>query len=70
MALGVQESAGFVRIYADVTRPPEGTFKEFAARFQAINPPVVVLIGPDGQVLKAWRSPPPVVDFLAALRGS
>ncbi|MCX5682105.1 MAG: thioredoxin family protein, partial [Planctomycetota bacterium] len=64
----VQESEKFVRIYADVTRPPEGAFKEFAARFQAINPPVVVLIGRDGQVQKAWRSPPQVPDFIAALR--
>jgi len=66
----VQESQRFTRIYVDVTRPPEGALKDFAARFQAINPPVVVLIGRDGQVLKAWRNPPHVTDFLAALRQS
>jgi thiol:disulfide interchange protein DsbD len=64
----VQESAKFERMYVDLTKPPEGALKDFAARFQAINPPVVVLIGRDGKVLKAWRNPPPVVDFIAALR--
>jgi thiol:disulfide interchange protein DsbD len=64
----VRESKAFVRIYVDLTRPPEGALKEFAARFQAINPPVVVLIGRNGQALKAWRSPPPIADFIAALR--
>jgi thiol:disulfide interchange protein DsbD len=64
----VQESGKLARIYADVTKPPEGTLKDFAERFQATNPPVVVLIGRDGKILKAWRSPPPVVDFVAALR--
>ena len=64
----VQESGRFERIYADVTKPPEGALKDFAERFQATNPPVVVLIGRDGAVLKAWRNPPPAADFLAALR--
>jgi len=64
----VQASERFVRIYADVTKPPEGAFKDFAERFQATNPPVVVLIGRDGQVVKAWRNPPQVVDFIATLR--
>ncbi|MCX5653278.1 MAG: protein-disulfide reductase DsbD family protein [Planctomycetota bacterium] len=64
----VQESARFERIYVDLTQPPEEALKDFAARFQAINPPVVVLIGRDGTVLKAWRNLPPAADFLAALR--
>jgi len=64
----VQESSKLARIYADVTKPPEGAFKDLAEQFQATNPPVAVLIGRDGAVLKAWRNPPPAADFLAALR--
>jgi len=64
----VQESERFVRIYVDLSEPPEGALKDFAERFQAINPPVVVLIGRDGAVFKAWRNPPAAIDFLPALR--
>jgi thiol:disulfide interchange protein DsbD len=66
----VQAGERFVRIYADVTKPPEGAFKDFAERFEAVNPPVVVLVGRDGAVFKAWRSPPPAADFLAAIHGT
>ena len=64
----VNESAGFVRIYADVTKPPQGALREFAERFEAVNPPVVIIFGRDGRPLHAWRNPPDAAAFAAAMR--
>jgi thiol:disulfide interchange protein DsbD len=64
----VKESAGFVRIYADVTKPPQGTLKDFAERYEAVNPPVVVIFGRDGRPLHAWRNPPDAAAFAGAMR--
>jgi thiol:disulfide interchange protein DsbD len=64
----VKASAGVERIYVDVTRPPQGDLKAFAERFQGINPPVVVVFGRDGKVLKAWRNPVEAAAAVAALR--
>jgi len=64
----VQASERFVRIYADVTKPPEGAFKDFAERFQATNPPVVIVFGGDGKIWKAYRNPPAVEQFAETLR--
>jgi thiol:disulfide interchange protein DsbD len=64
----VRESENFVRIYVDVTKPPQGPLKEFAEHYQAVNPPVVVVFARDGGLLKAWRNPPPAPEFLKALK--
>jgi thiol:disulfide interchange protein DsbD len=63
----VRESENFVRIYVDVTKPPEGPLKAFAEHYQAVNPPVVVVFAREGGLLKAWRNPPPAPEFLKAL---
>jgi thiol:disulfide interchange protein DsbD len=64
----VRESENFVRIYVDVTKPPQGPLKAFAEHYQAVNPPVVVVFAQDGGPVKAWRNPPPAPEFLKALK--
>ena len=48
----------------------DGQVKEFAERFQALNPPAVILIDQTGRVRIAWRTPPPVEDFLREVRNT
>jgi thiol:disulfide interchange protein len=63
----VKESARFVRIYADVTKPPQGALKDFAERYGGINPPAVIVFERDGVYRRAWRNPPPVKEVIKAL---
>lgn len=64
----VAESAKFTPVYVDVTRLEEGPKKEFAARFQAVNPPVVVVMDAAGKVVAAYRSPPDPGKFVETMR--
>jgi thiol:disulfide interchange protein DsbD len=54
-------------LYIDVTVLGEGPKKEFARRFDAVNPPAVVLLGRDGKAVAAYRDPPDLETFVKAL---
>jgi len=56
----------FARFYVDVTRP-EGAVEAFARRYDAINPPAVIVFGRDGSVVKAYRNPPEAEAFAKVL---
>ena len=47
---------------------PDGPLKAFAERFDGLNPPLVVLINPDGEAVESYRSPPDAKEFAAALK--
>jgi len=64
----VEASEDLARLYVDVTRLEEGPKKALALRFRADNPPVVVVFGPAGNLVKAYRNPPKVEAFVGALR--
>jgi len=64
----VRTAEPLVRLHVDVTRLEEGPKKAFALRYQADNPPVVVVFGPGGNIVKAYRNPPKVEAFVDALR--
>ena len=64
----VEASKRLSRFHVDVTRLDEGPRKDFARRFQAENPPVVVVFGRDGKVVGAYRDPPDAKEFAKALR--
>jgi len=64
----VRESAAFARVYVDVTRLEEGPRKEFAKRYQAVNPPVVAVLDAAGRAVAAYRDPPPASRLAAAMR--
>ena len=64
----VAASENLERLRVDVTRLPDGPKKEFAERFEAQNPPVVVVFDAKGKVLKAYRNPPSASALAAALR--
>ncbi len=64
----VEASAALVRLRVDVTRLEDGPKKDFARRFEAENPPVVVVFGRDGRAVRAWRDPPDAKEFAKALR--
>jgi thioredoxin:protein disulfide reductase len=57
----------FARIDVDVTKP-EGALKAFAEELGGLNPPLVLIIGPDGRTLKSYRTPPDAKEFAKALR--
>jgi thiol:disulfide interchange protein DsbD len=58
---------GFERIFVDLTRAPEGKKRDMALRFDAINPPAVILLDGRGKVAKAYRNPPSVKEFTSEL---
>jgi len=64
----VEASKACDRLYVDVTEPPERAKRDLAERFQAVNPPVVAILGADGGVRKAWRDPPAPAAFAETLR--
>ena len=66
----VRQAKSFQRILVDLTQRPEGARRNFAERFQAINPPVVIVLDWRGEVLKAYRNPPKTSDFLHAMEGA
>ena len=63
----IRETQGFDRVSVDLTKPPEGPRKEFAQKFDALNPPAVIVFGRLGDIVRAWRNPPTREEFLAAL---
>ncbi len=63
----IQAAEPLARLYVDVTKP-EGPLKTFAEQFDAINPPVVVIIGRDGRTVKTYRNPPEVKELMKALQ--
>jgi len=66
----VEASAALARLRVDVTRLEDGPKKDFARRFEAQNPPVVVVFGRDGRAVRAWRDPPAARDFAQALQAA
>jgi thiol:disulfide interchange protein DsbD len=64
----VEASAALARLRVDVTRLEDGPKKDFARRFEAQNPPVVVVFGRDGRAVRAWRDPPDAKVFSETLR--
>jgi len=64
----VEASTDLARLHVDVTRLADGPKKDLARRFEAGNPPVVVVFGRDGRALRAWRDPPDAKVFAQALR--
>ncbi len=65
----IATSDGLARIKVDVTRPPEGEKRVLAEKYRGVNPPAVILLGPGGEVVKAWRAPPSAAAFADTLRG-
>jgi len=61
------EKRDILWLYIDVTVLGEGPKKEFARRFDAVNPPAVVLLGRDGKAVAAYRDPPDLETFVKAL---
>jgi hypothetical protein len=42
--------------------------KDFARRFNSVNPPGVFVIRGDGEVAASYRDPPTAKEFLKAMR--
>jgi protein disulfide-isomerase len=63
----VEASEDLDRIYVDVTENPTGEKAAFAERYRGRNPPAVIVLDAGGEVVKAWRDPPGVDPFVAAL---
>jgi thiol:disulfide interchange protein DsbD len=63
----VADTEGFERIYVDVTQPTEGPKKAFAEKYQAVNPPVVIVLDRGGRIVAAYRSAPNVETFIGKL---
>lgn len=61
------DTEGFERIYVDVTQPAEGPKKAFAEKYQAVNPPVVIVLDRGGRIVAAYRSAPNVETFIGKL---
>jgi thiol:disulfide interchange protein DsbD len=63
----VRASRALAHLHVDVTRLREGPKRDFAARFQAENPPVVIVFGRDGEIVGAYRNPPEAREFVKVL---
>jgi thiol:disulfide interchange protein DsbD len=66
----VRSSEGFRRIRVDLTRLEEGPMKDFARRFNSVNPPGVFILGRDGRTIASFRDPPSAEQFLGAVRNA
>ena len=66
----IEASRDFKRIEADLTHPEEGPMKDFARRFNSVNPPGVFIIGRDGRTMASFRDPPSAEQFLRAVRNA
>ncbi|MFO8014248.1 MAG: cytochrome c biogenesis protein CcdA [Phycisphaerae bacterium] len=57
------------RVYVDVTKPPPADTPKgrIADAYRGRNPPAVIVLDAAGEVVKAWRDPPDVDPFVAAL---
>jgi len=64
----IEASRDFKRIEADLTHLEEGPMKDFARRFNSVNPPGVFVIRGDGEVAASYRDPPTAKEFLKAMR--
>ena len=64
----VAESRSFDRLYVDVTQLDEGPKKAFAARYQGVNPPVVIVFDRAGGIVAAYRAIPPARTFAEMLK--
>jgi thiol:disulfide interchange protein DsbD len=60
-------SRSIERIYVDVTNVEDAAKRTFAERYQATNPPAVIVLGRTGEVVAAYRNPPGVRAFVEAL---
>ena len=66
----IEASRDLKRIEADLTRLEEGPMKDFARRFNSVNPPGVFIIGRDGRTIASFRDPPSAEQFLGAVRNA
>jgi len=66
----IEASRDFKRIKADLTHLEEGPMKDFARRFNSVNPPGVFIIGRDGRTIASFRDPPSAEQFLGAVRNA
>ncbi len=66
----IEASRDFKRIEADLTHLEEGPMKDFARRFNSVNPPGVFIIGRDGRTIASFRDPPSAEQFLGAVRNA
>ena len=66
----IEASRDFKRIEADLTHLEEGPMKDFARRFNSVNPPGVFIIGRDGRTIASFRNPPSAEQFLGAVRNA
>ena len=66
----IEASRDFKRIEADLTHLEEGPMKDFARRFNSVNPPGVFIIGRDGRTMASFRDPPSAEQFLRAVRNA
>jgi len=66
----IEASRDFKRIEADLTHLEEGPMKDFARRFNSVNPPGVFIIGRDGRTMASFRDPPSAEQFLGAVRNA
>jgi thioredoxin:protein disulfide reductase len=62
----IEATKDFVRLEADVTAPA-GPLEEFATRLGGINPPLVVVLDRNGQVVREFRDPRDGKKLLQAL---
>jgi len=56
------------RVYVDVTEKPTGAKATITDAYRGRNPPAVIVLGPGGNPVKAWRDPPEKEPFIAALK--
>jgi len=66
----VELSEEFKRVKVDLTHLEEGPMKDFARRFNSVNPPGVFVIGRDGRTMASFRDPPSAEQFLGAARNA
>lgn len=66
----IEASRNFKRIEADLTHLEEGPMRDFARRFNSVNPPGVFIIGRDGRTIASFRDPPSAEQFLRAVRNA
>jgi len=64
----IAASEDLARVSVDVTRLAPGPKQDLARKFGGENPPVVIVFGRDGHVVRAWRAPPPAAEVARVLR--
>ena len=66
----IEASRDLKRFEADLTHLEEGPMKDFARRFNSVNPPGVFVIRRDGRTIASFRDPPSAEQFLGAVRNA